>query len=354
MNLTFESPLNSLSYGQVAYNILREFKRRNINLGFFPIGEVNLNAFQPPKEFVDWLQQSLNQRYSLLDRETKGCKLWHLQGSDVLRTPNQTLLTFHECSVSSPYEKTIVNLQGKTLFSSKYSAEVFSECKNVGNFFCGVDPDFEPQEKKSFKDKTVWQLVGKYERRKATKAIIQAWIKKYGNNKDHVLNLLVTNPFFSPEDNQKLLADAFGGKRWWNVNPLPVLQTNREVVQLINACDIDLSGLSTGEGWNLTAFNAAAMGKWSIVSNHTSHKDWATQENSILVEPDGEMSVYDGIFFKPEAPMNHGVFYTTSEEKMISAMEIAEKKAGQLNESGLLLRQTHSWEKAVDKILEQI
>ena len=36
---------------------------------------------------------------------------------------------------------------------------------------------------------------------------------------------------------------------------------------LINNIDIDLSGLSNGEGWNLPAFNATALGKWSIVSN---------------------------------------------------------------------------------------
>ena len=69
------------------------------------------------------------------------------------------------------------------------------------------------------------------------------------------------------------------------------------------------------------------MGKWSIVSNNTSHKDWATAENSILVEPDHEFPVYDGVFFKKESAVNHGVFYGMTEDNMIAAFEKAEKFA---------------------------
>ena len=363
MSLIFEAPVSSLSFGQVSYNILREFWKRNLDIGFFPIGNIDLSCFEPKKEFVDWLQDAANKRYSFLKRDVPSLKLWHILSTDtvktdMLRTPRQTLLTFYECSEPTEYEKSIIDLQYQTLFSSNYACDKFFNSTEksiaVGTFFCGFDPDFYVADKKYFQDKVVFGLFGKYENRKATKQIIQAWVKRYGNNPKYVLNLLVNNPFFSPEDNQNLLNQAFGGRRFHNVNILPHLATNKEVCELLNATDIDLSGLSNGEGWNLGAFNTTALGRWSIVSNHTSHKDWATKDNSILVEPDGTIPVYDGVFFRPESPVNHGVFYTLSEEKMIAAFEEAEKKAGEINKNGLNLQTTHSWEKAVDGILANI
>ena len=73
--------------------------------------------------------------------------------------------------------------------------------------------------------------------------------------------------------------------------------------------DIDLTGLSGGEGWNLPAFNCTALGKWSVVLNASAHKDWATESNSILVEPSGQIPVDDGLFFKTGLPINQGKFF---------------------------------------------
>ena len=67
------------------------------------------------------------------------------------------------------------------------------------------------------------------------------------------------------------IASSFRNQNWTNVNLLPRLKTNSEVNDFINSIDIDLSGLSNGEGWNLPAFNATALGKWSIVSNCSAH-----------------------------------------------------------------------------------
>lgn len=355
MDLLVELPLNRLSLCQFGYNILRELYKRGDNVGVFPIGDVDLSAYKPSAEFMKWLQGCVDKRFQLLKRDVPAARIWHIQGSDNLRTPNQCLLTFYEASQPSDYEKTIVALQKKTLFSSNYSAEKFSSLSNVGRFSCGFDPDFTPKgDKQYFQDRVTFLLAGKWERRKETEKIIRAWVKKYGNNRKYALNLLVNNPFFKPEDNQALFVKACGNQRVWNINYLPALSTNDEVRQLIEQTDIDLSGLSAGEGWGLPSFNATAMGRWSIVSNHTSHKDWATAENSILVEPDHEFPVYDGVFFRQDSPVNHGVFYGTSEENMIAAFEKAEKFAKAPNPEGEKLRETFSYKKVVDNVLQQL
>ena len=153
---------------------------------------------------------------------------------------------------------------------------------------------------------------------------------------------------------QRVLQQTLQGKRYTNVNFLPRLEKNSEVNELLNAIDIDLTGLSGGEGWNLPAFNATCLGKWSLVLNETSHKDWATESNSILVESSGKFDCYDDAFFKKGVSFNQGEFYNWEEEAVISAMEKAESKAGQINTEGRKLSEKMTYSNTVDTIFSYI
>lgn len=356
MQLIFSSPLSSLSLGQVSYNLLREMWKREYQVGYFPIGNVDLAAFQPDPKFIQWLQKSIDQRFKLLSRDTPSLKLWHISGSENLLGPNQKLITYYECSEPTETEKSIVGLQEKTLFSSKVASEYFKDAglSNVGHFSPGFDEDFHITDRKYLEGRTHWLLAGKAEFRKATKQIAQNWIKKYANNPKHSLTLLINNPFFSPEDNQKILTDIFQGKKPWNCNILPHLKTNAEINDLTNSVDIDLSGLSQAEGTGLPAFNATCLGKWSIVGAHTGHLDWATEENSILVQPDGKRRCNDEWFFSEKSPFNQGEFYTMTDETMIDAFERAEKKIGTKNQKGLDLGKEFTYGRTVDQILSHV
>jgi hypothetical protein len=115
-----------------------------------------------------------------------------------------------------------------------------------------------------------------------------------------------------------------------------------------------LTGLSGGEGWNLPAFNATCLGKWSIVLNATSHKDWANENNSILVEPTGEIECHDQVFFQKGSDFNQGVFYDWEEDAIFNAMENAEKKVGQINAEGQKLAANLTYSNTTDKILSSI
>ena len=196
--------------------------------------------------------------------------------------------------------------------------------------------------------------MGKFEQRKHTARIIQAWLKKYGNDNKYQLTCCVTNPFFKPEVMQRVLQQTLQGERYTNVNFLPRLEKNSEVNELLNAIDIDLTGLSGGEGWNLPAFNATCLGKWSLVLNETSHKDWATESNSILVESSGKFDCYDDAFFKKGVSFNQGEFYNWEEEAVISAMEKAESKSGQINTEGRKLSEKMTYSNTVDTIFSYI
>ena len=351
MNLIVEAPLNSLSFGNVSYNFLRELYKANIDIALFPIGEPDLSAFQPTQEFVNWLQKSIGIRFDALSKNLPTLKLWHLNGSDTLRSRNQTLVTFYECNKPTNVEKNIANLQSKVLFSSKYASSQF---EGSDTFKLGFDEDFKVTGKTYLKDRIHFGLCGKFEKRKHTEKIIKAWLSKYGNDNKYLLSCCVTNPFFKPEDMQKVIANLLEGKYYSNINFIPWLKTNAEMNEFLNAIDIDLTGMSGGEGWNLPAFNATCLGKWSVVLNGTAHKEWANEDNSILVEPDGEQPSEDGVFFKNNTEFNQGTFLTFNDEHLILAMEKAESRVGQINTCGTLLGQTFTYKSALEEILSKI
>lgn len=351
MNLIVEAPLNSLSFGNVSYNFLRELYKANIDIALFPIGEPDLSAFQPTQEFVNWLQKSISVRFDALSKNLPTLKLWHLNGSDILRSRNQTLVTFYECNKPTNIEKNIAGLQSKILFSSKYASSQF-ECSDT--FKLGFDEDFKVTGKTYLKDRIHFGLCGKFEKRKHTEKIIKTWLKKYGNNNKYLLSCCITNPFFKPEDMQKVITNLLEGKYYSNINFIPWLKTNAEMNEFLNAIDIDLTGMSGGEGWNLPAFNVTCLGKWSIVLNGTAHKEWANEDNSILVEPDGEQPSEDGVFFKNNTEFNQGTFLTFNDEHLILAMEKAESRVGQINTCGTLLGQTFTYKSALEEILSKI
>jgi hypothetical protein len=356
MKLLVEAPLNSLSLGNVAINFLKELKNKNVEVGLFPVGNIDVQAYDLSQEFSSWLQEATDNRFKFLKKEVPSLRLWHLNGSENRKNAQQHLYTFYECSEPTNTEIALANAQDNTFFSSTYSANQFINkgCNNASFIPLGFDKTFFKTDKKYLNDVIHFGLMGKFEKRKHTGRIIQAWAKKYGNNNKYQLTCCVTNPFFKPEDMQNVIQGVLEGKRYTNINFLPYLQKNSEVNELLNAIDIDLTGLSGGEGWNLPAFNATCLGKWSVVLNATSHKDWATADNSILIEPEGQFECYDQVFFQKGAEFNQGVFYNWSEDSVISAMERAEKKVGQINTLGQELSDKMTYSNTVDAILSSI
>jgi len=353
MQLVFSAPCSKLSLGQVSYNLLREMWKRDYNIGYFPIGGVDLAPFQPSQDFIKWLQKSVDQRFNILKRDVASLKMWHLSGSENLLGPNQILATFYETDTPTETEKSIAELQKKTLFCGKFSEDTFinSGINNVSSYDLGFDEDIKLTGKKYLEGRTHWGLIQKFERRKNTEKIINLWVKKYGNNPKHSLSLCVNNPFFSPEDNQKLLAAALDNKKWWNVSVIPPLGTNAEVNELTNAIDIDLSGASFSESWNLPAFNATCLGKWSVVTNYGGHKSWADSENSVQIESEGLRECYDDWFFHKGKDFNQGSFCYYSDDALVDAFERAEQKAGTVNQSGLDTGKKFTYSKTLDQIL---
>jgi hypothetical protein len=85
--------------------------------------------------------------------------------------------------------------------------------------------------------------------------------------------------------------------------------------------------------------------------NATAHKDWATSDNSILIEPSSLKDCYDDVFFKKGQAFNQGQFFNISDEEMENAILKSVSYAKKPNPEGLKLQKEFTYEKTVETIL---
>ena len=358
--LIFKCPINSLSFGNVSYNFIRNLYYKNVDLALFPVNKnISLDAFEPvDPDIKKYILESIVNRYKKLERSTTTLNLWHLSGAELKISDKNLLYTFHETGECTQEELNISKTYDKCLFSSSFSKYYFekSALKNAHNIPLRFDEDFHKIDKPYLGDTIHFGLMGKWEKRKHTSRIIKLWLDKFGDNKDYQLTCCVNNSFLNKEKIIELKNEALGGKQYSNINFLPWLQTNKEVNDYLNSIDIDLGGLSGGEGWNLPAFNATCLGKWSIVLNHSSHKDWANKDNSILIEPSGQEPIYDNTFFLEGQEFNQGYIKTFSDEQFNKSTDIAiEKvKSKTYNKEGSNLKLKFNYKNTIEQILSLI
>ena len=350
-------PLNGVSFGQVSVALLREFHERGAQPCLFTIGNSDLTAQDTSKDFNKWLESCIQKAYSSHSRNTPIFKLWHLnQDSLTSFSKEQNLFSFYELDEPTEFEINIARNQQNLIFSSNYSKSIFEangleNCKYVP---LGFDKhNFSIKDQTYLEGRVVFNVTGKLEKRKHHRKIIQSWLKKYGNNKDYVLQCAIANPFLKEENFKSIISDILGGKSYFNVNFLGIMQKNVLYNDFLNSGNIIL-GMSGGEGWGLPEFQSVALGKHSVILNATAYKEWATSDNSVLVEPNGKEEVYDGMFFKKGAPFNQGNIYSFDEDAFIDGCEKAVEryKASPVNTEGVKLQEEFTYSKTVDAITE--
>ena len=363
--LIFEAPLNNLSMGNVSINLLLEMWKKKIDVLYLPIGQPEIGNFNLPEEFKVWLQNAGNRFLKEFKKADVHLKNWHLNGSHAWISDKRYLLTYHECSEATHEEINIVKNTTKTFFCGNYSSPIFKNfTDNVGNFNLGFDANsFQKTDKKYFNDNRIqWFLGGKSEARKNSLQVLSLWAKKFGKKEGesykpgeriHFLNVCIFNPFYDVKIQEQQIAQALGGVRYCNIQLFPFLG-REQFSDLLNSSNIDLTGLSSAESWNLPSFNMTCLGKWSIVLNATGHKAWANNNNSIQVSPNGMRSCVDNMFFQPNSPFNRGQFYTFDNDEVINAMDKAAEKADTLNVEGEKLTTEFTYEKSLDNILKEI
>jgi len=323
----------------------------------FVIGDVDISAQNQAGGFKDNINKCIN-KFSEHSRDTPTVKLWHLNGGLDSFSKKHTLLTFYELDQPTKAEINTAKNCDNLIFTSSYSKEVFSQFQIKSHVIpLAFDKyHFKTLDKKYFDDgRIVFNLCGKFEKRKHHKKIIQAWLKKFGNNKKYFLQCTLFNPFLSEDQNKSFFAECLAGKNYFNIQFLGHMPSNEVYNDYLNSANI-IIGMSGGEGWGLPEFHSVGLGKHSVILNASGYKEWATEENSILINPSGKIEIYDGIFFKQGAPFNQGLIFDFSEDDFISGCEEAIKRFNKspINKKGLQIQKKFTVENTLDKLLKII
>lgn len=352
-------PFNQVSFGQVSTAIAREVFRQGFSPYIFPLhGQTDLSSQKVDQEFVNKLNEGFSKGNSSYSRNIPALKLWHINGSLESVAKEQTLITFHETDKITDFEKNILRNQKTVYVTSKYSEEVMKAggVDNVKYLKLGYDNhNFYNTNKTYIPDKVVFGLFGKLEiTRKRTLKTLAMWAKKYGNNPKYVLHAAIANPHMKPEDQSGLIMRALDGKKFWNINFLPMVQSNAEYNDIVNSVNIVLA-LSGGEAFGLPEFHAVGLGKHCVGLNAHAYKDYLNESNAVLINPSSKIPCYDGIFFHEGQPFNQGNFYDWEEDDAIAAMEQAEQRylTNPVNIAGQELKKW-SYEDTIKEIAENI
>ena len=359
-SINVRCPINNLSFGNVSYNILRELFKSQTKVNLFPVGQkVDFSVFDKASpEFSDFIKESVENRNIRVRRNYPYLNIWHINGSEQKISDYNILYTFHETGEATAAEKSLCSLYDEVIFGSSYARDAFisSGVDNCGFAPLGLDEDIIHTDKEYLKGKIHFGLMGKWEKRKNTAKIIKLWADRFGNNNEYQLTCCVDNPFLSKEEMDKNKQAVTEGRAYHNINFLNFLPKNSQVNDYLNSIDIDLGGLSGAEGWNLPCFNSTALGCWPIVLNATSHKDWANETNSILVEPSGKSSIEDNRFFFNHCEFNQGHMYNFSDESFHEGVDLAIKKVKEIgeNQEGKRINENFTYKNTLENILSRV
>jgi glycosyltransferase involved in cell wall biosynthesis len=338
---------------------MRGFFNKNISPCLFPItGQIDLSTSTQDKQFFDYISKCAQKANKEHSRDIPTFKLWHLnQGLDSFSKVNN-LLTFYELDEPTPSEINIAKNADNLFFTNKYTQDIFNQY-GISSTVIPLAFDrysFKKLNKKFFQDdRIVFNLCGKFEKRKNHEKIIKAWVKKFGNNKKYYLQCALYNPFLDERGNRDNFVRSVDGKNYPNVQFLGHMPTNALYNDYLNSGNI-IIGMSGAEGWGLPEFQSLALGKQGVILNAHSYKEWANEKNSVLVEPNGKIPAYDGVFFKPNEEFNQGNIFDFCEDDFISGCEQAIEKYNKnnLNSEGIKLQEDFSLEKTLDKLLPLI
>ncbi len=358
MDYTFNVPLNSVSFGQVSFALLRESYKAGHSPCIIPIGgQVDISAQKEDKDFTSWLQSCLNKGLRTHKKSFPVLKLWHLSGGIESLSNKQVLYSFYELDSPTPEEINTVQNNYKVLFPCDYNTNTFKDynCTNVETVPLGFDNfNFYDTKKTYFTDGRISFLIGgKWEPvRKKTDKVIQTWLKKFGGNPKYFINCAIHNNFVHPDQHKQIYNNIVQGKNYGNIQFLPFMQQNSSYNDLICSSNIVL-GLGT-ESWGIPEFSATALGRHSVISNYAGHKQWATSENSCLVSPSAKTLAYDNMFFHPNQPFNQGSVYDFNEDNLVQAMEESVKRveSNRINIKGLELQDKFSYKNTFDRIYQ--
>ena len=344
------APINTVSYGIVSLNILKELSKV-LDVSLWPIGEpqiTNQNDYDIFKKAI------LNaQSY---DPKAPCIRIWHqFDLAQFVGNGPHIGFPIFELDEFTKAEKHQLESVDHLFVCSNWAKEVVQ--KNIGeyhkNFYrthvvpLGVDTNIfvptQPVPKKNF----VFLNCGKWEVRKGHDILCEAFNSAFSDSDDVELWLMTHNLFSTNEEKlaweRKYIDTPLfkAGK----IKFIPRVDTHEEVYKIMANADCGVFP-SRAEGWNLEALEMLSVGRPLVITDYSAHKDFCNTENSTLIPTHGTELAFDNKWF-----FGQGKWATLKVGEVAKAMRVAYDKGRMYNKNGVDIATKFSWKNTAKEII---
>ena len=304
MKLNLNAPLNKLSYGYCAWNILNQISKLHVDVALWPIGgrnHVELDTAAYP-DAISVVNSSLfNADY--FDRsyhKAPSLRLFHQHLlAEGIGSGKRIGFPIFELNRFTEQEKNHLGSVDEVWVASKWAKDIVEDqvdtpCKVVP---LGYDPMvFKPYVREDTSDLFVVGNIGKLEKRKGHDVIVGIFNEAF-EPKDNVelwlgLESYHTDATTLKEYKKTCLETKLGSK----IKFIPRMDSQVEVNKVINNFDVGLFP-SRAEGWNLELLECLACNVPCIATNYSAHTEFCKYGEVALVDCHRTESAVDGKWF---------------------------------------------------------
>lgn len=295
MNINISAPINGTGYGLASLNIIKQLN--NIaDIAYFPIG----NASVTSSEEYDLISKLLN-RSQFFDINAPYIKIWHqFDLATKIGRGKYFAFPFFELDTFDSKEKLHLSIPDELIVSSEWAKEVMinNGIKSEINIVplgvdCSIFDNSIPRTENL--DKYIFLTIGKWEIRKSHELLPNIFKLAFPYQNDVSLVILA-----SEHSSYSNAEEVNAWKKLYSqdnrISVIPGVNSQKDIAKIIANSDCGLY-ISKAEGWNLELLETMAMNKPVIATNYSSHTEYCTKDNSLLVDISDKEIAYDGKAF---------------------------------------------------------
>lgn len=349
MQINLVAPINKTSYGYVSVNILKELSKL-AEVSLFPIGPIEVES-----QYVDVVRTCI-QNAGLFSNKAPSVRIFHQHSLDLFPSDFTFGFPIFELDTFNDVEKHHICGTTGLFVTSKWAEKIVHNVRKnyVSVIPLGVDTSiFYPKEQPA--DSTTRFLnIGKLEKRKGLDILARAFVEEFSQSEDVELFFSCHNRFLNVDQNRqwdKLL------KLDRRIKFIPRLDSSSDICDLINMCDCGVYP-SHAEGWNMPALETLACGKHLIITDYSASTEFATSDNSLLIQTTELEDAYDDIWpvFKGQGKWAKVGDEQISQLKsyMRHIYNLKQQNNLMINSAGVYTAQQFSWERTAKQIITEV
>jgi glycosyltransferase involved in cell wall biosynthesis len=356
--LNLSTPINSLGYGIVGYNLWKELTKL-IDVTLWPIGGQATLPVMPTQPIIDNINKDIAKQDDY--QSYASClKIWHEnQLHERIGRGPFIAFPFFEVNKFDSRRKTHLKATDNIVVASQWARRIIHEQipwhldSQIHVVPCGVDMEiFNRAKNKPNEHKCIFFNCGKWEIRKGHDILHRAFKDAFSGDESVELWMMAENPFFKHEEKQQW-ESRYQHK---NIRLIPRVQFQEQVADIMAQVYCGVFP-SRSEGWNLEALELMAMGKQVIITNATAHTEFCTEQNSLLIDFDSQEPMYDGKWFVGDNG-TWGEWNDFAYDQLVSHLkcvyETWKDNPCKANSQGIKTAREFSWENSAQKILNII